>query len=143
MGYIEELEQRFGCREKLYHKTGEANEENYLSRLTVEEKECLYKILGSLQTAATAVGTSFNLLAVGSSADLNSEYRDIDLLVVGENPSARFEFANEFYKSIATDNDLITSIDSPKGSAPLSHPHYLSRKAFCILKPKHEGGHHF
>lgn len=135
MNIIETPEQRWGLREKPLHRTGEVSETEYLERLNSNDRSCLKKLFHHLQSVASSKNTQTHILAVGSSANLHSEYGDIDLLICPEDKKVRSEFIEQVSDRLKSDEHLITQQQYPKGSALSFHTPYTPFKLFVSPAP--------
>jgi hypothetical protein len=129
---LETPEQRWRLHEKPFHRTGEVSETEYLQRLNQNDSLYLKILFNHLQLIAAFTETQSHILAVGSSADLQSKYDDIDLLICPEKQQVRSDFAYLAYNSLKNDSQLVTLQKYPKGSAVISHAQYAPFKLFTF-----------
>jgi len=115
---------------KPFHLTGEIDQDIFLKRLTEKEYLSLVFLLENLHTLAAKLKTFAHILVVGSSADLKSDYGDIDLLVCPEKKEIRQDFTELFYEELRKNKQLTVIKQFPKGSASIINPLYFPCKLF-------------
>ncbi len=119
MNVVETPELRWGKRDKPYHRTGEIREEDYAQHLKPSDRSCLSAILHHIRQINPLISTPIHVLAVGSSANLQSTYHDIDLLICPENPLARMTFIRTVISTLRNDDRLIISRPNQRTSSPI------------------------
>jgi hypothetical protein len=117
---------------KPFHVTGEVRKEEYLHRLNQNDQFYLEILSQHMQSIAGLLKTDVHILAVGSSADFQSNYGDIDLLICPEIRNVRSEFATLAYHRFSDDKRIVTLQEYPKGSAKPSHSQNAPFKLFIF-----------
>lgn len=115
---------------KPLHRTGEIHETDYFKRLNPSDRSSLIILLRHLQSIASSMNTQVHTLAVGSSADLQSEYGDIDLLICPDDLNVRSEFVRQTLSQLYNDKNFLVRSQFPKGSSPIFNSPHAPYKLF-------------